>query len=87
MQAQTDNPPLHWTLGLAQITLGFLAVCGLVIVDVSVRRVDWSAPGTWVWVAVFTLLCLSGLVKLWLAYNGRYRPSSLLKAEPVEVQA
>lgn len=51
-------------LGAAQLVLGVLALIGLAITDNAVKRVDWSAPGSWLWVALFALIALSGLIKL-----------------------
>jgi hypothetical protein len=51
-------------LGAAQLVLGALAVIGLALTDAAVKRVDWTAPGTWLWVALFALIAVSGLVKL-----------------------
>jgi hypothetical protein len=51
-------------LGAAQLVLGALAVIGLVVTDGAVKRVDWTAAGTWLWIALFLLIAVSGLVKL-----------------------
>lgn len=51
-------------LGAAQIALGLLAIAGLMVTDAAVRRVDWSASGTWLWLAMFTLIATTGVVKL-----------------------
>jgi hypothetical protein len=51
-------------LGAAQLVLGALAVIGLALTDAAVKRVDWTAPGTWLWIALFGLIAVSGLVKL-----------------------
>jgi len=34
------------------------------ITDAAVHRVDWSAAGTWLWLAMFALIAATGLVKL-----------------------
>lgn len=52
------------TLGAAQVALGLLPIAGLVITDAAAKRVDWSAPGTWAWVALFALIAMAGAVKL-----------------------
>jgi hypothetical protein len=51
-------------LGAAQLALGALAVIGLVITDSAVKRVDGAAAGTWLWIALFGLIGLSGVIKL-----------------------
>ncbi len=53
---------IEWlTLGLAQIVLGLFPIIGVIIVDASVKRVLWSAPGTWVWFALFTAMLALGI--------------------------
>jgi hypothetical protein len=51
-------------LGAAQLALGALAIVGLVVTDAAVKRVAWTAPGTWLWIALFALIAASGLIKL-----------------------
>lgn len=52
------------TMGLTQIAEGGFAILGFVLVDSVQKRVDWSAAGTWVWLAFFALLMVVGLVML-----------------------
>lgn len=47
-------------VGLTELALGLFAILGLVIVDASLKTVDWSALGTWVWVGAFAVLALAG---------------------------
>jgi len=52
---------LEWTtLGLSQIILGAFPVLGVILVDLSIHRVNWLTIGTWVWFALFTALTLIG---------------------------
>lgn len=54
------------TMGLTQATGGFVPMIGLVIVDGNVGgKVDWSASGTWLWLASFAILFLTGLGLIW----------------------
>lgn len=53
------------TQALSQISLGVLAIVGLLLVDSTVHRVDWGALGTWAWMSGFTLISLVGLAMLW----------------------
>lgn len=55
-------------LGLVQVTLGPLAIAGLLMAEVGQRRVDWSQAGTWVWVGGCGLLAVMGAGMLWQAY-------------------
>jgi hypothetical protein len=50
------------TLGLTCVALGALEPIGLVVVDARVDKVDWSAAGTWAWLAMFAALFAYGLV-------------------------
>ncbi len=53
---------IEWqTLGLAQIILGLFPIIGVIIVDVSVKKVIWSAVGTWIWFALFTAMLALGI--------------------------
>lgn len=51
--------------GLSQIRFGLFAVGGLVLVDATAHRVNWSALGTWAWIGGFTVLTGAGLGMLW----------------------
>jgi hypothetical protein len=64
-------------LGLAQVTLGALPILGLVAVDAQVRRVDWTAGGTWLWVGALSMVFLAG-VGLTRAGWPRTRPTRRL---------
>jgi hypothetical protein len=56
-----DGARLEFSLvGLFLLTLGALAILGLVLADVQTGRADWAAPGTWVWIAMFSGLALLG---------------------------
>jgi hypothetical protein len=53
---------VEWqTMGMSQIVLGLFPIIGVILVDASVKRVNWSAPGTWVWLALFILMLITGL--------------------------
>jgi len=66
-------PLEFFTLGLAQSLFGWGVIMGLVIVDSSVHRVDWSAWSTWVWMAAFAGLGGAGLAMVWQAWAARKR--------------
>lgn len=55
-------------LGVVQIALGFLTIAGLFIVDLSQHRVNWLAPGTWIWLAGFCTLFVAGLILLRMSF-------------------
>ena len=49
------------TLGVTCAVLGALEPLGLLVVDADVDKVDWAAPGTWAWIAMFGALLVFGL--------------------------
>lgn len=49
------------TMGVTQGVLGIVPIFGLVVIDRRVDRIDWAAGGTWLWVASFAVLALTGL--------------------------
>ncbi len=57
-------------LGLTQVAWGLLPIVALLVVDARVHRVDWQAPGTWTWVALFTAIAAMGA---WMLLRARSR--------------
>jgi len=47
-------------LGWTQIVGGLFAVAGLFLVDAAEHRVDWSQPGTWLWIGIFAARSSTG---------------------------
>jgi hypothetical protein len=47
--------------GLTQTAFGGLSIAGLLIVDGAAHKVNWGAPGSWVWVLALAWLAVSGL--------------------------
>ena len=58
-------------LGLAETAVGVLSILGLILTDLAVHRVTWSAPGTIAWVVIFLVLAASGTQKLLAANDPR----------------
>ncbi len=56
------------TMGLTQAVLGAFPILGVLIVDASIKKVDWSAPGTWIWMIVFAVIFAIGL---WMIKESR----------------
>jgi hypothetical protein len=56
------------TLGLTQFILGAFSILGVIIVDMSVKRVDWSATGTWIWFGLFAAITI---VSVWMVGKGK----------------
>jgi len=63
--ARAAAPIEYFTLGITYSVLGFFAILGLVVVDASAHKVDWAAPGTWLWVAAFAVILIVGLALMW----------------------
>lgn len=58
--ARGSSPIDLTTLGVTLVALGALQPIGLVVVDAHVDNVDWSATGTWVWLAMFAAMVAAG---------------------------
>jgi hypothetical protein len=69
--ARAAAPIEYFTLGVTYSVLGFFTLLGLVVVDVSVRTVNWALLGTWVWIAAFGLSLLIGVALMWYSRIGR----------------
>ncbi len=63
------------TMGLAKVILAVFGILGLIIVDASAHRVDWAAPGTWLWIAGLGMLLVAGLGLARLATQLQTRPA------------
>ncbi|HEX9661688.1 MAG TPA: hypothetical protein VGB27_05330 [Candidatus Binatia bacterium] len=63
--ARAAAPIEYFTLGITYGVLGLFAIVGLVVVDASVRSVDWSAASTWVWVVAFAISLIAGVALMW----------------------
>ena len=50
-----------FTAGITQATFGLFSILGLVLVDAAVHRVDWSSPGTWLWVGAFAVMLVASI--------------------------
>ena len=64
-------PIEYFTLGVTYTVLGFFTILGLVVVDTSVRSVDWSAAGTRAWVAAFAISLIVGVALMWQSRAAR----------------
>lgn len=60
------------TMGLTQLAGGTLAIAGLAVVDLAVRRVAWARTGTWLWIG---LLALTALMGVWMTAASAGRPA------------
>ena len=54
-----------WAFGLIQLTLSGLVLAGVVIVDITVRRINWGSFGNWAWMGAVLLVAIAGLALIW----------------------
>jgi hypothetical protein len=62
--AQFAAPVERLALGVSYTIMGLFAIFGVMIVDQRVHRVDWSAPGTQVWLGLFVAVFILGLLMI-----------------------
>lgn len=72
--ARRSTPAELRALGLTLAGWGGLPIVGLVVVDLAVKRIAWSAPGTWAWLALFGAMLAAGTG---VAARGRHQASNL----------
>jgi hypothetical protein len=51
-------------VGLFQTLLGLVALAGAIVADAKLDRIDWSAPGTVIWIAGCLAIAALGLITL-----------------------
>ena len=59
--------------GLSEATFSICAILGLVIVDASVKKIDWSAANTLSWLFLLAVLALLGLAMIVAGVRGTPR--------------
>ncbi len=59
------------TVGLTHATFGLLSVAGLLLVDAAQGRVDWSRPGTRLWIGTLVTGCVGGILLAWRGRRAR----------------
>lgn len=69
------------TLGATSLTLGLVVMAGLVKTDAPLHRVDWTAPATILWMALFAVIALLGAWEI-VAAQAQRNPAA--SAEPVQ---
>lgn len=53
------------TLGLTQAVFGLLVIVGIAITDLSLNKINWDFPGTWLWFKAFAVLSIAGVLMMW----------------------
>jgi hypothetical protein len=56
------------TMGLTQAVLGLFPIIGVIIVDATVKAVNWASIGTWIWMALFAVMFI---ISLWMIKESR----------------
>jgi len=55
---------VEWlTMGLTQAVLGLFPIIGVIVVDATVKSVNWSSAGTWIWMSLFAGMLI---ISLWM---------------------
>nr|MBA2681566.1 hypothetical protein [Ktedonobacteraceae bacterium] len=54
-------------LGMTQTVLGLFSLLGLLIGNIFLRPINWSLPGTWIWLGIFAVLFVLGLGLIYIA--------------------
>ena len=62
--AKLATPAEFVTAGLTEATFSLFAILGLIIVDAGVKKIDWSAPNTLIWLASLAVLALLGIAMI-----------------------
>jgi hypothetical protein len=70
-------------VGLSQAALGALPVVGLVAVDTTLHRVDWTAGGTWLWLGLHAALAAVGAALVVASRPARRRAPGGLPVWPL----
>lgn len=64
MLSRCAGPAEFLTLGLTEVALGSLSIVGLAITDAALKRINWSQPGTILWLILFGTLFTLGMFLL-----------------------
>ncbi len=49
-------PAEYLTLGVTEIALGLVSIVGMALVDANLKKINWFAPGTILWLAIFAVI-------------------------------
>lgn len=79
---------IEWfTLGVMQAVFGSMAIAGLLVTDLQLGRVNWTAAGTWLWLLANLLLALGGGAMIWRSYYLRSRQASQARVGAVNTSS
>jgi len=68
--ATLATPAEFIAAGLTEATFGVFAILGLIIVDASVKKIEWAAPNTLAWLALLAVLALLGTAMIMAGVRG-----------------
>ena len=55
----------YLTIGITEAALGILSIVGMAITDASLKKINWTAPGTLLWLVCFAVIFLIGIGLVW----------------------
>jgi hypothetical protein len=65
---------IEWlTMGLTQAVLGLFPIIGVIVVNATVKGVDWSSAGTWIWMVLFAAMFM---ISLWMIKESQTKINS-----------
>jgi len=54
--ARAAAPAEYLALGVSEVALGMLSIVGMAIVDFGLKRINWFAPNTLLWLVAFAII-------------------------------
>jgi hypothetical protein len=67
------------TLGIAQVVTGVGVIGGFVVTDLAVRRVEWLAGETWMWIGMFVGIGLIGVLLIGISRQEYWKRGESLR--------
>src|SRR5262249_59876164 len=58
-------PAEYLTIGITEAVLSFLTIVGMAATDAGLKKINWTAPGTLLWIAMFVVTFIFGLALVW----------------------
>lgn len=63
---------IEWiTMGVTQAVLGLFPIIGVIMVDATVKGVNWASMGTWAWMGLFAIMFI---ISLWMIKQSQKSP-------------
>ncbi|MEA3337341.1 MAG: hypothetical protein U9R25_15690 [Chloroflexota bacterium] len=80
--AKAATPAEFIAAGLTEATFSIFSILGLIVVDLSVKKIDWTAPNTLIWLALLAALAALGIAMI--VAGKRQVPRAELNPSPAE---